>query len=78
MDWVSATICEVAVSVGSNRMIEETEELLRRIKQRSVMFVIDNIQDPTPSDFIFVENAMMVGATIKGEVVMEFDQREGE
>jgi hypothetical protein len=78
MDWVSATICEVTVSVGSNRMIEETEELLRRIKQRSVMFVIDNIQDPTPSDFIFVENAMMVGATIKGEVVLEFDQREGE
>ena len=61
---------------GSNRMVEETEELLRRIEQRSIMFVIDNIENPTPSDFVFVKNAMLIGATIKGEVQMEFDRKE--
>jgi hypothetical protein len=61
---------------GNLRVVEETDELLRRIEQRSIMYVIDNIDDPTPSDFIFVKNAMLIGATIKGEVQMEFDQRE--
>jgi hypothetical protein len=67
---------EVAVAGGSNRMVDEAAELNRRIEQRAMLFVLNNIQSPTPRDFMVIENAMRIGAMIKGEVEMDFDRRE--
>jgi hypothetical protein len=51
--------------------IAATEELQRRIKERARLFVIDNLRNPTASDFLYTENAMMIGASIQTEVQME-------
>lgn len=53
-------------------MIGKAEELIRRIKEQAQLFVIDNIPNPSKLDFIIIENAMLVGATIKG--VLETEQ----
>ena len=54
----------------------QSEEVTRRIKQRATLFVIDNLRNPTPMDFVMIENAMMIGALIHGEVEMEFMENE--
>ena len=53
-------------------MTDKTEELIRRIKEQAQVFVLDNIPNPRKVDFLIIENAMLVGATIKG--VMETEQ----
>ena len=41
-----------------------TEEMILEIKNRSRLFVLDNINEPSVSDFLYTENAMLIGASI--------------
>lgn len=34
------------------------------VKRRAVLFVDDNFTNPTPSDYLIIQTAMMVGASI--------------
>ena len=44
--------------------VERSEFLISKIKERAKVLVTDNITNPTPSDFLFAENAMLIGASI--------------
>ena len=48
------------------------DEVTRRIKQRAMLFVIDNYKRPTDLDFVVIENAMMLGSVVRAEVEMDF------
>lgn len=52
-------------------MMDMTDEIIRRIKERAKVFVIDNIRHPTLMDFIIIENAMLIGSMVRCEVEME-------
>lgn len=61
--------------LGSGSVVDEAEELLRRIDQSVEFFVHDNYHNPSPRDFLVIKNAMLIGATIKGEVQMDFEAK---
>ena len=46
----------------------ESEEIFTAIKQRSKLFTDDNLFHPTPSDYLIIESAMMIGASIALEI----------
>lgn len=39
-------------------------ETIAEVKRRAHLFVIDNFSNPILSDFLVVENAMLIGASI--------------
>lgn len=49
---------------STDEMIRSTDEMIREIKKRSIRFVLDNIPEPSPADFLYAENAMIIGAQI--------------
>ena len=57
-------------------IVEFTDELMKRLRDRSQEFVMDNIENPTESDFTLIHNAMMVGSIVRGDLEMkkEFDE----
>jgi len=55
-------------------MAEESQKLIERIKASARKFVENNIKNPVQSDYIIVESAMMIGATIQAEVMVENKQ----
>lgn len=57
-------------------MVQKTEELKRRIKQRATLFCMDNYRFTTAQDLIIIENAMLIGALVVGELEME-DLKDG-
>jgi hypothetical protein len=52
-------------------MVEKSEELRRRVKERAALFCDDNYRFITPQDLLIIENAMLIGALIVGELEME-------
>ncbi len=52
-------------------MVEKSEELKRRVKQRAALFCADNYRFTTAQDLLVIENAMLIGALIIGELEME-------
>jgi hypothetical protein len=47
--------------------IDITEEMMSELKSRSRVFVEDNIVNPTPMDYLIIENAFLLGASIAFE-----------
>ncbi len=45
------------------------DEVIKEIKERARLFVYDNFANPTVSDFLIVESAMLIGASIAIEKV---------
>lgn len=43
-------------------------ELIAEIKRRTRLFVADNYTEPSLSDFLVTENAMLIGASIALEL----------
>jgi hypothetical protein len=52
-------------------MVEKSEELTRRIKERAASFCADNYRFTTAQDLLIIEQAMIIGALIAGELEME-------
>ena len=46
----------------------ESEEIVTAIKQRAKLFTDDNLSHPTPCDYLILESAMMIGASIVLEI----------
>lgn len=42
-----------------------------KIRERARAFTKDNIRDPIPSDYLVIENAMLIGASMAVENEME-------
>ena len=40
------------------------ESIIIEIKRRAKLFVDDNFTNPSPSDYLVIETAMMIGASI--------------
>jgi hypothetical protein len=40
-----------------------TEKMLAEIKAKAQQFVADNYEEPTPRDYLLIENAMLIGAS---------------
>lgn len=49
----------------------QTERLMALIDKRSKTFVDDNFRDPMPTDYLVVNTAMKIGASIAMEVQVE-------
>ena len=52
-------------------MINEAEEMLRRIDAQATQFCVDNYRHPTAQDILVIKNAMMVGAAIRMAIEQE-------
>jgi hypothetical protein len=50
---------------------DEAEELIRRIENQATMFVIDNIRGFSHNDIMMIKNAMLIGASIQGELQLK-------
>jgi hypothetical protein len=46
----------------------ESEEIVTAIKQRAKLFTDDNLFHPTPSDYLIIESAMLIGAGVALEI----------
>ena len=57
-------------------LTDKSDELIQRIKEQAVLFCADNYRFVTASDLLVIENAMLIGATIKGEVSLEYDNED--
>jgi hypothetical protein len=57
-------------------VVTPTERLLAEIKRRAKLFVEDNYRLPTRSDYLAVENAMLIGASIQAELDMSEDDND--
>ncbi len=42
-------------------------DIIQEIKKRAVVFTDDNVKNPTPFDYLMIENAMLIGASIERE-----------
>ena len=40
------------------------DETIREIKERARLFVYDNFTNPTASDFLIIETAMLIGVSV--------------
>ena len=52
------------------------DEIIARIKERAATFVKDNYVNPLPQEYLIVENAMLIGASIVFEVEAEEFKKE--
>ena len=52
-------------------MIDESAELVSRIKERAAQFCADNYRFVTNSDLLVIENAMMIGASVRLQLEQE-------
>jgi hypothetical protein len=43
---------------------KQTQAMIEEIKRRAQVFTDDNVEDPTPSTYMVIESAMMIGATV--------------
>ena len=51
--------------------VERHDEFMKRLRERAMLYVMDNINYPTEQDIIYTINAMLIGASIKVEIDLE-------
>lgn len=59
------------IAEGLDAMGKPLPEEIATIKQRAKLFVDDNFSNPTPSDYLIIESAMLIGASIAHEGTQE-------
>lgn len=45
-------------------IVEFSEKITAEIRRRAQLYVDDNLKNPTPSDYLIIQNAMLIGASI--------------
>jgi hypothetical protein len=48
-----------------------SDPIITRIAERARLFVEDNFTNPTPSDYLIIQNAMLIGSSIAFEIQAE-------